>query len=424
MKAVSAALLIGIAGFAFIQSLAAATAATYQETVLYSFCQQQNCADGANSYAALIAVNGILYGTTSNGGAYNAGTIFSLDPTTDVETVLHSFAGGSDGALPLAALIDVNGKLYGTTSEGGTQNSSCYTGGCGTVFSLDLTTGKEKVLYAFCQQQNCADGQTPQANLIHVNRILYGTTQYGGVNGSSRRRGDLGCTGSNCGIVFSLDPKTGAETVLHSFAGGGDGAWPVAGLINVKGILYGTTAGDLISSGGTVFSIDPSTGVESVLHSFTCCGGADGAVPLAALVNVHGALYGTTFYGGGTGCYGDGCGTVFSITTSGAENVVHAFQGGSDGAHPEAGLVNVNGTPYGTSYGSGNSSIGTIFKIRRTTSKDKVVYSFQGPPDGAFPRSALVNVNGTLYGTTIDGGIGSDCGTGFGCGTVFALTKQ
>src|ERR1700722_5118287 len=186
MKAVSVALLTGMAGYALIQSHPVANAAEYQETVLYSFCQQQNCADGANSYAALIIVNGILYGTTANGGAYKAGTVFSIDPTTGLETVLHSFSGGSDGALPLAPLIDVNGKLYGTTSEGGTQNSACYTGGCGTVFSFDLTTGKKKILYAFCQQQNCTDGQTPQANLIHANGALYGTTQYGGINGTSK----------------------------------------------------------------------------------------------------------------------------------------------------------------------------------------------------------------------------------------------
>ena len=133
---------------------------------------------------------------------------------------------------------------------------------------------------------------------------------------------------------------------------------------------------------------------ESVLHRFA--GGSDGASPLAGLTNVGGTLYGTT---GGEGDASD-YGTVFKITTSGTESVLHRFAGGSDGASPYAGLTNVGGTLYGTTEGGGASDNGTVFRIT-TSGKEKVLYSFAGGNDGAYPQAGLTNVGGTLYGTTL-----------------------
>ena len=79
---------------------------------------------------------------------------------------------------------------------------------------------------------------------------------------------------------------------------------------------------------GTVFEITPS-GTESVLHSFV--GGAAGSNPNARLTNVNGTLYGTTYYGGPPYL---SYGTVFSITPSGTYTVLHVFSAGADGAHP------------------------------------------------------------------------------------------
>jgi uncharacterized repeat protein (TIGR03803 family) len=395
-----------------------AEAATYSEKVLYSFCGQQNCADGSVPYAGVINVDGTLYGTTADGGTGSCrggcGTVFSLDPGTGAETELYSFAGGADGEFPRAGLIHVKGTLYGTTQEGGNSNSACSSDGCGTVFAFDLKTDKETVVYSFCSQASCADGQTPEAGLIEVKGVLYGTTVLGGVSGMAEHGGQSECTGSNCGTVFSLDPSTGVETVLYSFAGGSDGAYPAAALVNVKDTLYGTTyagGGDGTNS-GTVFSIDPGTGAETVLHSFGS--NSDGYYPLAGLIDVKGMLYGTTEEGGSNDC---GCGTVFSVTTAGVENVVYAFQGGSDGEYPQADLLKVSGTLYGPTNGGGANEWGTVFAIRRKTGKEKEAYSFQGMPDGAQPTAGLISVSGTLYGTTAGGG-------GNGHGTVFALTKN
>ncbi|MGD0190153.1 MAG: choice-of-anchor tandem repeat GloVer-containing protein [Rhizomicrobium sp.] len=433
MKTVSGAIVAGAIACAILQPVSAGERTTVTEKVIYSFCSQANCADGVRSYAGLLAVNGMLYGTTFDGGTRCAnggcGTVFSINPETGAETVLYTFAGGTDGAQPHASLIYVNGTLYGTTVLGGMTNATCNSGGCGTVFAFDLKTGKEKVLYAFCSQQNCADGQTPMGGVTDVKGKLYGTTQFGGASGMTKHGGDVGCTGSDCGTVFSVDPKTGAEKVLHTFAGGSDGAWPDAGLIDVRGTLFGTTSGDDVTSAGTVFSLNPKTGKEKTLYNFCSLQGcADGDYPLAGLIDVNGVLYGTTAYGGTGSCDGDGCGTVFSVTTSGVEKAVYSFQGGDDGWSPQAGLVNVKGTLYGTTYEGGepgNSTLGTVFAVDPKTGDESVVYRFQGVPDGGLPTSNLIDAKGTLYGTTILGGTGSGCGTGNdGCGTVFALTPN
>jgi uncharacterized repeat protein (TIGR03803 family) len=296
------------------------------ETVLHSF----NGADGIDPNGGLVRdQEGNLYGTTWHGGASGAGTVFKLD-TTGTETVLHSFTG-PDGLGPDAGLVlDQEGNLYGTTSQGGSSDA-------GTVFKLD-GTGTETVLHSFTG----LDGAGPFAGLVRDREgNLYGTTSRGGTSG--------------LGTVFKVD-RTGAATVLHSFIGP-DGAGPLfAGLVRDKaGNLYGTTAGGGASGGGTVFKVD-TTGTETVLHSFT--GGADGAYPAAGLVlDNAGNLYGTTFFGTGGG-------KVFKLDPAGTETVLHSFTG-ADGGGPEASLIldKEGNNLYGTT-DVGTSGDGTVFKLR------------------------------------------------------------
>lgn len=123
MKPVSIALLAGMVICTFLRPVSAAPPTKFKEKVLWSF---GNGADGAYPEASLINVNGVLYGTTETGGIRSAGTVFSLDPSTGVEKVLHSFCSKrncGDGAYPVAGLIDVDGTLYGTTPGGGTYQS-------------------------------------------------------------------------------------------------------------------------------------------------------------------------------------------------------------------------------------------------------------------------------------------------------------
>ena len=415
MKAISVALFAGIIGCAAVQPVSAG------ERVVYSF---GNSTDGHFPYGGLIDVKGTLYGTTDHGGNAGAnctttdspgcGTLFALDPKTGAETVLYSFCSQqncTDGQVPQASLIDMKGTLYGTTDQGGT-NCTQY-GGCGTVFSFNLSTGTETVLHSF---GSGADGNGSVANLIDVKGTLYGTTLGGGTTG--------------LGTVFEVDPNTGAETVLHSFGNGTDGEFPYAGLINVKGTLYGTTNYGGTADDGTVFSLDPKTGAETVLYSFCSqqnC--ADGELPEGSLIEVNGMLYGTTA-NGGTGTCGGGCGTVFALDpNTGVETVLHTFcsqQNCADGAGPHADLIDVNGTLYSTTGGGGASGQGAVFSLDPSTGAETVLYSFcsqQNCADGQYPYAGLIDVKGKLYGTAVYGGTGgcSFYGNSVGCGTVFAL---
>jgi len=381
----------GGSGTPLSPSLTGLTAERMRPGVAYKSLYSFDGKDGGTPWAGLVNVKGTLYGTTTVGGANctssgGCGTVFAITPSGK-EHVLYSFKGGSgDGANPYAGLIDVNGTFYGTTNAAGDYASGCYGHGCGTVFEVS-TSGNEHVLHSF--KGGKTDGANPYAGLINVNGTLYGTTSVGGGSGCSFYGG------KGCGTVFSITPS-GKETVLYSFGGGSyDGTNPSAGLINVKGKLYGTTEGGGCCGGGTVFSITPS-GKETVLYSFDS-GSGDGANPYAGLVNVNGTLYGTTVAGGAY-CNAEGCGTVFELSTSGKEHVLHSFRGGSgDGKYPYAGLIDVNGTLYGT------TSSETAFAIT-TSGKETVLHSFGGSGDGAKPYADLINVNGTLYGTTAGGG--------------------
>jgi uncharacterized repeat protein (TIGR03803 family) len=232
---------------------------------------------------------------------------------------------------------------------------------------------------------------------------FYGTT-YGG--------GDFPCFGDGCGTVYSIS-KSGREKVLHSFSGAyNDGILPAASLINVNGTLYGTTEYGEGSGGsnggyGTVFSVT-TTGTEDVLYNSP--GGTGATIPLAGLINIKGTLYGTSAYGGA-----DGPGTAFSVTTSGSLTILHNFGPGTDGSNPYAVLLNVKGTLYGTTSAGGTYGKGTVFRMSLTGTNEKVLHTFGHGFDGATPLAGLIDVKGTLYGTTSAGGKHGD-------GTVFALT--
>jgi uncharacterized repeat protein (TIGR03803 family) len=398
------------------------TGASYR--VIHRFVRPNH---GLHPRASVIGADGWLYGTTSGGGnrgqfcPQSCGTVYRMDPASGTIKVLHIFGAG--GSYPLAGVIDMNGTLYGTTLEGGSSNCS---NGCGIVYSISKH-GAEKTLYDF--RGGTDDGEYPSAGLVNVDGTLYGTTAQGGVGNS----GSPGCE-NGCGTIYSVT-ASGSEKVLYKFTGGPDGFYPTAGLVDVNGELYGTafSGGNYRSGKCAVLSYNPGCGTVyrvsaagnfKLLHRFA--GGSDGGDPDAGLVDVNGTLYGTTVEGGGSGCGGNGCGTVYSISTSGAEKVLYSFSGGSDGSNPQAGLVNVDGVLYGTTAAGGGSGCdgngcGTIYSVS-TAGAETILHSFGGVPDGADPVAALVDVSGVLYGTTFEGGSGCGRYRGAGCGTVFALT--
>jgi uncharacterized repeat protein (TIGR03803 family) len=323
--------------------------------------------------------------------------------------VLYSFTGGADGGEVLAGVIsDGAGNLYGTTESGGIFTGSCAPQGCGVVFKLD-SSGKETVLYRFT---GGADGAFPTGALVRdAAGNLYGTTASGGT--CSWIYNAMGC-----GLVFKLDPATGHETVLYSFTGGADGAGPEAGLfLDNAGILYGTaTLGGGDASGrcqaigcGVVFRLDPSTSTYTVLYSFT--GAADGGQPVAGLVqDSAGNLYGTTSSGGlnVSVCGGFGCGVVFKLDPSGTYTVLYTFTGQADGGTPVAALIrDADGNLYGTTENGGDFGWGVVFKLD-PSGNETVLHEFTGAADGATLRGGVIqDAAGNLYGATMQGGSGS-----------------
>jgi len=269
------------------------------------------------------------------------------------------------------------------------------------VFAAHSAEGQTlTVLYNFA---GSPDGAAPVAALVRdADGNLYGTTSGGG---------------NNSGTVFEVSAN-GTETILYSFRGKKDGSQPWAGLVrDAQGNLYGTTSYGGAFNFGVVFEVT-KTGKERVLYNFK--GLPDGQHPVAGLVrDAAGNFYGTTSAGGGGNCnYGAGCGTVFMLSSTGTERVLHRFAGGTmDGGSPVAGLVrDASGNLYGTTYGGGASGLGTVFKVD-PTGNETVLYSFAGyPSDGENPSAGLVWHAGNLYGTTQGGGA-------YRYGTVFRVTK-
>lgn len=320
-------------------------------------------------------------------------------------TSLYIFSGGisgPDGGTPYGGVIEgPDGNYYGTTWYGGT--------GGGTVFQV-TPSGQETIVYAF---SGAADGQLPFKLALGPNGNFYGTSLWGG--------------GQNgYGIIYEVTPS-GQETILQSFVGTGGGpANPAAGLTLAKdGNFYGTSSGGGAYGGGTFFRMTPA-GELTVLSSF---GGSAGSSPHGELIEgPDHALYGTTAQGGD-----GGYGTVFKVTRDGVFTVLHAFTGGVDGAQPGAPLLlGQDGNLYGTTQagGSGNCTIaglpsgcGTVFQVT-LAGVETVIHQFAGyPTDGADPIGGLAQrKDGTLYGTTTQGGYTTPGNCGSGCGTIFSMT--
>jgi uncharacterized repeat protein (TIGR03803 family) len=308
-------------------------------------------------------------------GVFLAWAVAGVALPAQTFTTLHSF-DGADGANPEAGLVQsTNGNLYGTTVGGG--SSACGTDGCGTVFDI-TPSGEPTTLYRFsCSRISCPDGINPYAGLVQAtNGNFYGTTYFGGTKNQNCNLGQY----NGCGAIFKITPR-GKLTTLYNFCpqGGGcpGGAQPAAGLVQ----------------------------------------GADGN------------LYGTAATGGNTGCFGGGCGTVFQLSLSGTLTTLHIFDF-TDGEGPYAGLVQgTDGDFYGTTafggaydncYTNGPQGCGTIFQITPSGTLT-TLHNFAGT-DGYGPYGELLqDTDGNFYGTTLDGGDGSNCGNN-GCGTVFSLS--
>jgi uncharacterized repeat protein (TIGR03803 family) len=412
---------IALTVFFMAALFAATTAAAQVETVLHSFAG--TFTDGSYPLSNLIVDKaGNLYGTTVGGGPAGLGTVFELSPQAGggwKVKILHSFNNGSsDGYSPYAGLIlDASGNLYGATSAGGSGDCGIDVG-CGTVFEVTQVGGawRERILYNF--KGNGVDGYGPLGGVIFDGSgKLYGVTNFGGVYSQ--------------GVVFELTPKAGewGEHLLHTFHHDGrknlDGANPVPGLVSdASGNLYGTTTDGGAYGYGTVFEmVRGAEGIwtEKILYSFNNHL-TDGLVPDAGVVfDSSGNLYGTNV---GGGRYAEG--TVFELVSQSGGNwseaILHNFSAdGTDGFPPEGGVIfDTSGSLFGTTVngGSGSNPSGTIYKLTPSsggTWTEDILFNFSGS-SGSSPGASLVfDASGNVYGTTQGGGA-------YDAGTVFELT--
>jgi uncharacterized repeat protein (TIGR03803 family) len=331
----------GFSGHGTVFELSPNGVGGWNETVLYTFT---GGADGGQpAYSGLIFDRaGNLYGTACCGGANGHGVVFELSPLGNswTETVLYSFADGTDGASPFGNLImDTAGNLYGTTLEGGigehgivfelspsggawteqviSDVSPTYFGGLtlgvsGRIFGSIMEGSKvgkltpdgangwrPGLIHTFAGSPN--DGSDAQGTIVlDTAGNIYGTTSNGGAE--------------NYGTVYKLSPEKNGkwtEKILYSFEGGTDGSSPAAGVVlDAAGNIYGVTENGGQYGLGTVFALAAPVGSgsykEKILWSFN---GADGQEPYYPMILDGGNLYGTLPFGGASGW-----GAVFEVT--------------------------------------------------------------------------------------------------------------
>ena len=398
---------------------AVAHAQTYNESILYNFGSSST--DGVNPWGGLVMDKaGNLYGTTVSGGDANCvgvlaggcGTVFKLDPAGN-ETILHSFAGGSDGQNPVVPLImDKFGNLYGATVYGGLRNNQG-----GTIFRISRA-GKYSVVHRFSGAPN--DGQNPWGSLTMDGAgNLYGTTFLGGSSLATPCQPARGPRG--CGTVFKITPA-GQETILYNFNGGTDGGLPMGNVQpDSQSNLYGTASGFGANNYGVLFKLTPA-GAESVLYNFcpviNC---ADGAIPGFITRDSLGNIFGYADPTGSAANFGFP-GVAFEYSIGGTESALYTFCSGfncSNPSKPSGQLLALAGNFYGTSYQGGAADQGTVYELNPTGGVT-ILYSFNfnARLDGYDPLSGVISdAAGNLYGTTYSGG-------STGGGTVFKLTKN
>ncbi len=374
---------------------AAAHAQTY--SVLYEW---QTADYDWNPNADMLVENGTIFGTIKNSAAYfenlkdtgcgGYGCGSVYRLAGAAVTTLHAFAG-SDGGMPIGGVIRHGSMLFGTTSFGG-SHCKVIAEHCGTIFALNPQTGALVTLHAF---SGLTDGGGSFAKLLDYGGMLYGTTAVGGIA--------AGCGGQGCGTVFRLNPETGLFTVLHRFTSADATGLPEAALTQMGGAVYGTTLG--YEDAGALFKLDPTTGAVTFLHRFGA--GADGLTPSSNLVGNRDFLYGTTKYGGA-----NGSGTLYKLNVkTHVETILFSFEGGLDGYYPSGPITKGGGILYGAvaySYGAfpyvGNAA-GNIYQLDVSTGKVAGLMGFasNNGVNGLSPLGVTYQ-NGALYGIMMNSG--------------------
>ena len=325
--------------------------------------------------------NGKIYGTTGEGGTALSGVFFEYNPINNEYKNLHSFNLTNQGTSPQNSLIQAdNDLIYGLINSGGNSNQ-------GVLFQLNPNTKQYQKKVDF---NGTLNGANPKGDIVQAtNGKLYACTSIGGTN--------------NLGVLFEYDINTNTYSKKLDFDGILLGANPEGSLIQASNSkLYGLTKNGGINNQGVLFEYDVTTSTYTKKHDFNSS--ISGAAPTASLVEgTNGKLYGSTTTGG-TG----NLGTLFEFdVTSGILTTVFEFSGISDGSNPTGSLFHAsNGKLYGLSNTGGASNFGVLFEYDYMTFTFTVLYEFDGINSGSLPFGSLIeSTTGKLYGLTSVGGI-------------------
>ena len=314
--------------------------------------------DGFNPAGSLLqASDGKLYGTTYQGGSNDYGVIFSFDPSCFTYTKLKDF-DGINGRNPNGGLVQASdGKLYGMTSAGGSSS-------VGVIFSYDPSSSTYTKLKDFDYYN---DGGNPNGSLMQASDgKLYGITIYGGSGGY--------------GVIFSYDLSSSIYTILKDFDG--TNGYPFGNLIEASdGKFYGTAAAGQNYGPGVIYSFDPSSSAYTKLMDFDFVNGAE---PYGSLIQASdGKLYGMTRSGGISDS-----GVIYSFDPSSSTYTkLHDFDS-TNGSYPTGSLVQASdGKLYGTA-GGGSNNNGVIFYFDPSSSTYTKLQDYNGA-NGSYPLGAL-----------------------------------
>jgi uncharacterized repeat protein (TIGR03803 family) len=391
--------------------------------------------DGANSYSGVTISGSAMYGTATYGGKGSGtifslktdgsgfSNLYSFSPRSYNSSL--GIQTNAEGAYPVGQLALSGTNLYGIAQYGGTN-------GEGVIFRIGTNGLGYAQLHVFSilvfnggSLETNGDGISPAAGLALSNNALYGAAPEGGSGGTGTIFSLDGTTGAFTNLhnfsPTALNPTT-------AFATNSDGNFPSGGLLLQNGVLFGTAQAGGTGGTGTIFRMDVNGQHFTNLHNFATAkynsvAGAftnqDGVYPKATLVSDGQSLYGTTYYGETTGY-----GTVFKIGLDGSGFTnLYTFTYGSDGANLQSGLILSNNVLFGTAVNGGANGSGTVFRLNTDGTGFATVHAFTSLSsgssgtnyDGASPAAPLTLVGGSLFGTAPIGGLG-------GTGTIFELS--
>ena len=381
------------------------------------------------------ATNGKLYGVASMGGTSNFGTLFELDPSTDTFTKLVDFAGTSNGNSPQCTLLEISGKLYGTTRFGGTNNGGVIfeynISGATLTKKIDMAVGSGNVTVGSLMLASngkvygttTGGGTGSQGvifeydvtNNIYTKKIDLNTSQGGGFYGSltlgtnSKFYAMCGSGGTaNQGGIFEYDYANNTYALKTSFPLV-NGSTPYGSLVLAgNGKFYGlTSAGGSNGFGTLIEYVQAATSITKKVDFTGTSGAAIGSKPLATMIEAGGKLYGTTYTGGA-----NDLGTIFEYDYTNNIYTKKIDLNGSlapTGSGPQGLLALAsNSMIYGVCENGGSNGVGVLYEYDYINNSYTTKINFNGSSLGATPIGGLiVATNGLIYGTTSEGGTNS-----------------